>query len=201
MLGPDDVRQALEQARSQGCPSLSAAADEALQGASSNRAGYSPNVGQLSQLQWKDGIGHGTLTWAGGSWDVWDYGDKLHPTGSWQKELLSPDTGDEGPEARQCLLLHCAAGYLHGKYGKVPTWEAVQKETNELRKELVDQAAEASRQAQRRAGPSQVHPGNVWPPNIRWQGGTPRESTRLLGLEGTDSGRSACEPSVVEGAS
>ena len=90
VLGPDDVRQALEQARSQGCPSLSAAADEALQGASSNRAGYSPNVGQLSQLQWKDGIGHGTLTWAGGSWDVWDYGDKLHPTGSWQKETFVP---------------------------------------------------------------------------------------------------------------
>jgi hypothetical protein len=43
------------------------------------------------------------------------------------------------------LLLHCAAGYLHGKHGKVRTWEAVQKEINELRKELVDQAAEASR--------------------------------------------------------
>jgi hypothetical protein len=28
-----------------------------------------------------------------------------------------------------------------------------------------------------------------------------RESTHLLGLEGTDSGRSACGPSVVEGAS
>ena len=144
-LGPDDMRQALEQFRSQGCPSLLAAADEALQGTSSNRAGYLPNVGQLSQLQWKNGIGHGTLTWAGGIWDVWGYGDKLHPTGSWLKELLFLDTGDEGPETRQCLLLHCAAGYLHGKHGKIPTWEVVQKKTNELRKELVDQAAEASR--------------------------------------------------------
>ncbi|CAK9031817.1 unnamed protein product [Durusdinium trenchii] len=108
-LGLDDVRRALEQARARGCPSLSAAADEALQGASLNRAGYSPNVG------------------------------------SWKKDLLSPESGDVGPEARQCLLLHCSAGYLYENYGKVPSWDEVQKQTNEMRKELIGQAAEAGR--------------------------------------------------------
>eukprot|EP00438_Fugacium_kawagutii_P005313 Skav210287 [mRNA] locus=scaffold475:3020:13981:- [translate_table: standard] len=144
-LGLDDVRRALEQARSQGCPALSAAADEALQGANLHRAGYSPNLGTLSNFQWDNEVGHGTLTWAGGSWDVLDYGDKLHPTGGWIKDLLSSSGEDAGPEARQCLLLHCAAGYLHGKFGRVPTWAEVQKQTNELRGELINQATEASR--------------------------------------------------------
>ena len=63
-LGLDDVRRALEQARARGCPSLSAAADEALQGASLNRAGYSPNVGHLTHLQWHNEVGRGTLSWA-----------------------------------------------------------------------------------------------------------------------------------------
>eukprot|EP00435_Cladocopium_sp_Y103_P022965 s3412_g5.t1 len=100
-LGLDDVRKALERARSHGCPALSVAADEALQGANLNRAGYSPNVGYLSQFKWDGDVGHGTLTWAGGSWDVWDFGDKLYPSGSWSKELLSHASGDIGPEARQ----------------------------------------------------------------------------------------------------
>ena len=144
-LDLEDVHAALEEARSHGCPSLSAAADEALQGTQLGRAGYSPNVGKLSSFKWDGDVGYGTLSWAGGTWDVWDYGDKLYPTGSWTKNLLSFDSGDVGPEARQCLLLHCAAGYLLGKHGKVPTWSEVQKRTNELREELVLQAAEASR--------------------------------------------------------
>eukprot|EP00435_Cladocopium_sp_Y103_P035201 s1779_g9.t1 len=144
-LGLEDVRQALEQARSYGCPALSTAADEALQGAVLNRAGYSPNLGQLSQFTWDGNVGHGTLAWSGGSWDVWGFGDKLYPSGDWTKELLSHDPGDTGPEARQCLLLHCSAGYLYGKHGKVPTWEDVQKCTNEMRGELIAQASEASR--------------------------------------------------------
>eukprot|EP00438_Fugacium_kawagutii_P010033 Skav212665 [mRNA] locus=scaffold1227:565246:577475:+ [translate_table: standard] len=144
-LTSEDVRRALEVARAQGCPSLSTAADEALQGVNLNRAGYAPNVGYLSEMQWDQEVGHGTLTWAGGSWDVWDFGDKLYPSKPWYQELLSHDPNDSGPEARQCLLLHCAAGFLHTKDGKVPTWEAVQKQTNVMREELIHQAAEASR--------------------------------------------------------
>eukprot|EP00438_Fugacium_kawagutii_P005702 Skav227832 [mRNA] locus=scaffold948:391182:404479:+ [translate_table: standard] len=145
VLGLNDVRAALEQARVNGCPALSTAADEALQGAQMCRAGYSPNVGHLSTFQWNDEVGQGLLTWAGGAWEVWDYGDKLYPTGHWTKELLSPESPSEGPEARQCLLLHCAAGYLHSKTGKIPQWHEVQRCTNELRAELVQQASEASR--------------------------------------------------------
>eukprot|EP00438_Fugacium_kawagutii_P035674 Skav231659 [mRNA] locus=scaffold823:44885:57127:- [translate_table: standard] len=145
VLSLEDVRAALEQARINGCPALSTAADEALQGAQMSRAGYSPNVGHLSAFQWHDDVGQGLLTWAGGSWEVWDYGDKLYPSGQWPKELLSPNLLEEGPESRQCLLLHCAAGYLHSKTGKIPQWHEVQRCTNELRAELVQQASEASR--------------------------------------------------------
>ena len=144
-LSLEDVRRALEKARSDGCPALSTAADEALQGAYSQRAGYSPNVGHLSKLEWSDGIGHGTLVWDGGSWDVFDYGDKLYPDSEWPVSLLSNGMGDMEPESRQCLLLHCAAGYLARKTGKVPTMEAVQQQTNLLRAELLKQAGEASR--------------------------------------------------------
>eukprot|EP00438_Fugacium_kawagutii_P016374 Skav203835 [mRNA] locus=scaffold4932:42892:55316:- [translate_table: standard] len=143
-LSFNDVRSALELARDQGCPSLSAAADEALQGATSHKTGYSPNVGHLSSLDWQDGVGRGVLTWEGGSWDVYDFGDKLYPCGGWPLELLSSDQ-DQGPEARQCLLLHCAAGYLHRKHGRVPSQPEVQRQTNLLREELVAQATEASR--------------------------------------------------------
>lgn len=66
----------------------------------------------------------------GGNWDVWDYGDKLHPCGTWPQELLTPTGEDSGPEARQSLLLHCSAGYLLGKLGRIPTREEVQKTTN-----------------------------------------------------------------------
>eukprot|EP00438_Fugacium_kawagutii_P034289 Skav220346 [mRNA] locus=scaffold2224:194593:200853:+ [translate_table: standard] len=144
-LGLADVRKALEHARAHGCPALSAAADEALQGANMSRAGYSPNVGSLSSFTWEHEVGHGTLSWSGGSWDVWDYGDKLHPTGAWLQELIPPQLDESGPESRQCLLLHCSAGYLYGKLGRVPTWAEVQKHTNELRAEMVGQASEASR--------------------------------------------------------
>eukprot|EP00435_Cladocopium_sp_Y103_P053696 s1782_g17.t1 len=126
-LGLEDVRQALEQARSHACPVTH------------------QMCGHLSQFTWDGDVGHGTLAWAGGSWDVWDFGDKLYRSGLWPKELLSHDSGDTGPEARQCLLLHCSAGYLYGKHGKVPTWEEVQKYTNEMRGELIAQASEASR--------------------------------------------------------
>eukprot|EP00435_Cladocopium_sp_Y103_P041614 s1182_g11.t1 len=114
-------------------------------GSNLHRAGYAPNVGHLSSFKWEGEVGQGTLNWAGGSWDVWDYGDKLYPTGAWMGELLSLGIGEAGPEARQCLLLHCAAGYLHGKFKKVPSWEAVQQQTNEMRQELIQQASEASR--------------------------------------------------------
>eukprot|EP00438_Fugacium_kawagutii_P005224 Skav210772 [mRNA] locus=scaffold3765:47814:54705:+ [translate_table: standard] len=144
-LGLEDVRKALEHARAHGCPALSAAADEALQGANMSRAGYSPNVGSLTSFTWEHEVGHGTLSWSGGSWDVWDYGDKLHPTGAWPQELIPPQLDESGPESRQCLLLHCSAGYLYGKLGRVPTWAEVQKHTNELRAEMVGQASEASR--------------------------------------------------------
>lgn len=84
----DDVRKALERARSLWCPSLAAAADEALQGATANQAGSAPNTGHLSKLEWDGPVGRGILSWEGGSWDVWDFGDKLYPTGDWPKELL-----------------------------------------------------------------------------------------------------------------
>eukprot|EP00438_Fugacium_kawagutii_P001653 Skav236324 [mRNA] locus=scaffold97:181652:191974:+ [translate_table: standard] len=145
VLESKDVRAALERARDEGCPSLSTAADEALQGAQSQRAGYSPNIGHLSQFEWADGVGTGVLSWEGGSWDVFDYGDKLHPDSDWPTTLLSNGSSSAEPEARQCLLLHCAAGYLAKKNGKAPSLSEVQKQTNLMRKELAQQAGEASR--------------------------------------------------------
>ena len=50
-LKTEDVREILERARTQGCPELSTAADEALQGATTLRAGYIANRGQLSKLR------------------------------------------------------------------------------------------------------------------------------------------------------
>eukprot|EP00438_Fugacium_kawagutii_P015705 Skav235328 [mRNA] locus=scaffold520:603852:614712:+ [translate_table: standard] len=80
-----------------------------------------------------------------GYWDVVDFGDKLYPSGQWTKDLLNKDPEDRGPEARQCLLLHCAAGHLQKKHGKVPTWTEVQAQANDMRQELIEQASEASR--------------------------------------------------------
>lgn len=65
-LGLEDVRKVLEHARSQGNPSLSTAADEALQGSNMHQAGYSPKVGYLSSFDWENNVGHGTLSWARG---------------------------------------------------------------------------------------------------------------------------------------
>eukprot|EP00435_Cladocopium_sp_Y103_P015205 s4477_g3.t1 len=141
----DDVRSALERARAEGSPALSTAADEALQGATSQRAGYSPNVGKLSSFTWQDGIGTGSLQWDGGRWDVYDFGDQLQPEGDWICNLLTSPLPEDSPESRQCLLLHCAAGYLHKKRGRIPTLPEVQAHTNKMRAELVGQAMEASR--------------------------------------------------------
>lgn len=143
-LTEEHVRESLEVARSQGGPELSAAADEALQG-SSRKAGYSANAGCLSKLEWDGGVGRGTLTWSGGTWDVHDFGDRLQPTGEWTSYLHQHHLAGEGKESRQCLLLHCAAGYLERKNGRTPTYEEVQKTTNLLRAELALQAAEANK--------------------------------------------------------
>ena len=143
-LTEEHVRESLEVARSQGGPELSAAADEALQG-SSRKAGYSANAGCLSKLEWDGGVGRGTLTWSGGTWDVHDFGDRLQPTGEWTSYLHQHHLAGEGKESRQCLLLHCAAGYLERKNGRTPTYEEVQKTTNLLRAELALQAVEANK--------------------------------------------------------
>lgn len=145
-LRTEDVREILERAGAQGCPELSTAADEALQGATSLKTGYTANRGHLSKLTWEHGVGHGTLTWEGGTWEVFDFGDKLWPKGGWEKDLLSGQNQEGRPEIRQCLLLHCAAGYLERKNGKTPNLEEVQAQANVLCKELIAQASEASRQ-------------------------------------------------------
>ena len=110
-LTDEHVRESLEVARGQGGPELAAAADEALQG-SSRKTGYSANTGFLSKLEWKDGVGQGTLRWSGGTWSVYDFGDQLQPTGEWTSQLQQANSAKGEKEARQCLLLHCAAGYL-----------------------------------------------------------------------------------------
>ena len=143
-LDLQDVREALEVARNQGSPEFSTAADEALQGNLSEKTGYSAHLGKLSRLEWSEGVGEGTLVWEGGSWDVYDYGDKLPPTGTWSQGRIGANTHPDEPESRQCLLLHCAAGYLHSKNQRVPSRDAVIKATNAIREELVSQATVVS---------------------------------------------------------
>ena len=144
-LSTTDVRGILEEARAKGGPELSTAADEALQGASAQRAGYSANVGHLTKTIWAEGVGHASLSWKGGTWDVYDFGDQLLPQGSWPETLLSKRADEEAPEIRQCLLLHCAAGLVMKRQERLPTLPEVHRVANELRAELTAQAAEASR--------------------------------------------------------
>ena len=140
-LTQEHVGDLLEQARAQGGPELSAAADEALQRGGARRAGSLQHSGVLSTFTWKDGVGSGVLQWPGGAWDVLDYGDQLHPSG----ERLSEVEGRaaEGPEARQCLLLHSCAGLLLVRSGRAPSLTEVQKLANEVRADLVCQASRA----------------------------------------------------------
>ena len=144
-LSTQDVREVLEKARDEGGPELSTAADEALQGVTAQRAGFSPNVGVLSRFVWDGEVGKGSLQWEGGQWSVLDFGDRLYPKGTWPEELLGKPLAEGEVETRQCLLLHCAAGYLHKIHNRPPSWEEVQATTNSMRAELVQQASEASR--------------------------------------------------------
>lgn len=115
-----DVRQALERARAEGSPDLSAAADEALQGVQEQKTGYSPNTGHLSKIEWREQVGHGVLTWEGGSWDVWDYGDKLTPEGDWPKALLEYKAAGEEPESSAFSSI-VPRGTSKGRQEKYPT--------------------------------------------------------------------------------
>ena len=145
-LTSQHVWDLLREARSQGGPELSVAADELLQGVDGNRIGSSVPRATLSTLKWQDGIGSGTLSWDHQHWQVWDFGDKLPPISGWEQTLLQGPTQPHEEEIRQCLVLHCAAGLLHHQGGVCPTLEEVHSQANVLRQDMLQQAREACRQ-------------------------------------------------------
>ena len=145
-LNQKHVWSLLEEARQQGGPELSVAADELLQGADSQRIGSSVPLATLSKCVWEHGVGTGHLQWCQHHWRVYDFVDKLPPTNGWEQTLLQGPTQPDEEELRQCLVLHCAAGLLLAKTGDCPTLQAVQTQANLLRQDMLQQAREACRQ-------------------------------------------------------
>ena len=134
-LTEEVLRAILEEARDQGTPDLSSAADQLLTNGVIGKVGFSQEVAALSSFSWTDGVGRGTFRYKGASWSVYDYGDQLPISVELMEILDLNDIQCQREEARQCLFLHCTAGVLLSREGAVPSVEHVQEATGEVRAE------------------------------------------------------------------
>lgn len=134
---PSDVQEALDDARTKGCPELAIEAETYL-----SKVGSLQMCAQLPDVSWPSGSpgpGETTLTWQGYTWAVYDYGDAL-PCSRARAEPGEPHTA---LEPRQCLVLHLAAA-LHWLSSKeVPTHAEVLAASQDLRDWLIEEASAA----------------------------------------------------------
>lgn len=90
-----------------------------------------------------EGRGTSRLSYAGGDWTVYDYGDKL-PIQQDLRTLLGPKTsGNTDHEIRQCLLLHCTAGCLMARTGTAPKLKDLHCATQRPRYQAAKEALSA----------------------------------------------------------
>ena len=103
------VRQMLEEARARGPPQVAAEADGLLGSRAWPKVGSRSSAANLTTFQWKGGVGHATMHYAGSAWPVYDYGDRLPIHSSLSALLGAKEHGSSDYEIRQCLLLHSTA--------------------------------------------------------------------------------------------
>ena len=139
------VRHMLEEARAKGPPQVAAEADGLLGSRAWPKVGSRSSAANLTTFQWKGGVGHATMHYAGSAWPVYDYGDRLPIHSSLSALLGAKEHGSSDYEIRQCLLLHCTAGCLMAKTGKAPNLKNLHVATQGIRLEAAKEAQGAER--------------------------------------------------------
>ena len=136
-LSPDHVLEALRLAVAEGGPELATQAEAELERTEPVKAGES--VASFSEATPDEDCLKCEMRWGSHSWPVADYGDRLCLLPGVSEQVKgAPSSGES--EGRQCLVLHCVAGVLLRKQGRLPTAAEVASAAAKVRKELLDRA-------------------------------------------------------------
>ncbi|CAE7796727.1 unnamed protein product, partial [Symbiodinium necroappetens] len=136
-LSSDHVFEALRLAVAEGGPELATQAEVELERTEPVKAGES--VATFSEAVAAGDYLKCEMRWGSHSWPVADYGDRLCLLPGVSDQVRGAPSTDE-PEGRQCLVLHCVAGVLLRKQGRLPTSAEVASAAAVVRKELLERA-------------------------------------------------------------
>ena len=136
-LSTNHALEALRLAVAEGGPELATQAEAELERTEPVKAGES--VAYFSEATPGEHCLECEMRWESHSWPVADYGDRLGMPPGVSDQVKGAPASDE-PEGRQCLVLHCVAGVLHRKQGRLPTAAEVASAAAKVRKDLLDRA-------------------------------------------------------------